>query len=154
MTNKHDFTGKSIKCETWEQMLHLAKLAEVQHNATSFLDDSFFSENNFNNEGCVYFIFDPSDATYLIQSVHSALNEIEISYSAFINTLPTEVVEVTGCGDCLMSSSNHDYDYFRCSHPNQITYVEDYSGTKGRDKLFTTCPFKKASITIKLKHND
>jgi hypothetical protein len=39
---KHDFTGKSIKCDTWEQMLHLAKLAEEQHNATSFFREYVF----------------------------------------------------------------------------------------------------------------
>ena len=146
MTNKHDFTGKSIKCDTWEQMLHLAKLAREQYNATSFLDDSFFSENNFNNEGCVYFIFDPSDATYLIQSVHSALNEIEISYLEFINTpLPTEVVEVTGCGDCPFMVDSDIVD--NCSHPN-------FKRNSKYDQRFTTCPLLTKSITIKLKQND
>jgi hypothetical protein len=145
MTNKHDFTGKSIKCDTWEQMLHLAKLAEEQHNATSFLGNMYFNQDDFNG-GDVYFILDTEDMTYLIQSVHSALTPIVISYSVFINPpFPTEVVEVTGCGDCPFRIDSDIVD--NCSHPN-------FKRNSKYDQRFTTCPLLTKSITIKLKQND
>jgi hypothetical protein len=138
---RHDFTGKSIKCDTWEQMEHLAKLAEEQHNATSFLGNMYFNQDDFNG-GDVYFILDTEDMTYLIQSVHSSLTPIVITYSDFLN--PTEVVEVTGCGDCPMYKSDSE-GFFTCRHPKQ-----DNSGLC----QFDTCPLKKSSITIKLIHNE
>jgi len=138
---KHDFTGKSIKCETWGQMLHLAKLAEEQHNATSFLGNMYFNQDDFNG-GDVYFILDIEDMTYLIQSVHSALTPIVITYSDFLN--PTEVVEVTRCVDCPFAFT--ELEFALCLHPK--SEVPPYTDR------FNTCPLKKASITIKLKHND
>jgi hypothetical protein len=85
-----------------------------------------------------------SDNTYLIQSVVSAINEIKITYSDFINTLPNEVVEVTGCVDCFFRREGTINDY--CTHPsypNNRPYIE-----------VNLCPLLTKSITIKLKQND
>lgn len=144
---KHDFTGKSIKCDTWEQMEHLAKLAEEQHNATSYLGGMYFNQDDFNS-GDVYFVLDPSDNTYLIQSVVSAINKIETTYSDFINTLPTEVVEVIGCEDCPMYTKLAQHDYQYCAYPNNQQSCQMHVD------MFKNCPLKKSSLTIKLKQNE
>ena len=132
---KHDFTGKSIKCKTWEQMLHLAKLAEEQG-----YERWLTSEDRFNN-GEVYFTVDH----HQYMCISECFDEIETTYSEFTNPpLPTEVVEVTGCEDCPMYKGDCQ-GFFTCRHPKQ-----DNSGMSE----FETCPLKKASITIKLKQND
>lgn len=105
----------------------------------------YFNQDDFNG-GDVYFILDTEDMTYLIQSVHSALTPIVISYSDFINTLPTEVVEVTGCEGCILSTWNRYRTGVWCG----LQYEDEMSPTK----MFTTCPLKTKSITIKLKQND
>jgi hypothetical protein len=63
-------------------------------------------------------------------------------------TNPTEVVEVTGCADCVMYTKLEQYDYQYCAYPNKQQSCQMHVD------IFTTCPLKKASITIKLKHND
>lgn len=148
----YDFTGKSIKCDTWEQMLHLAKLAEEQKAKPNVR--WYFNEMEFNN-GNVWFVLDTEDMTYVCQSVPTGIYDIEVSYTDFITPpLPTETIEVTGCKDCPMISYSHDYDYFSCRHPSPKTQVSHYSGVKGRDKLFTTCQLKTKSITLKIKKNE
>jgi hypothetical protein len=136
MTNKHDFTGKSIKCDTWEQMLHLAKLAEEQG-----YKEIIFSEDRYKNG---YKFFE-------VNSKHKYINlcepeeDIVINYSMFmIVPLPTEVVEVTRCVDCPFAFT--ELEFALCLHPK--SEVPPYTDR------FNTCPLKKASITIKLKHND
>jgi hypothetical protein len=104
----------------------------------------YFNQDDFNG-GDVYFILDTEDMTYLIQSVHSALTPIVISYSDFINTLPTEVVEVTGCGDC-------PFHAFRGESERNYCSIESKYET--HKPLFTTCPLLTKSITIQLKQND
>ncbi len=136
MTNKHDFAGKSIKCDTWEQMEHLAKLAE-EHGYTQ---GKGFSKNLFGNYGCYFTIVGGERYTVLA----GMYDEVEITYSQFINpTLPTEVVEVTGCGDCPFYSMVSSGDF--CGYPKQEIECDD---------IFSICPLKKASITIKLKQDD
>jgi hypothetical protein len=131
----HDFTGKSIKCETWEQMLHLAKLAEEQGYREIGLNKCDF------NDGAIYF--------YVVQGVylnnHGKKAQNVVTYSYFINPpLPTEVLEVTGCDDCPFSTTLPlDTDW--CSHPNHEN--KEYS-------LFDTCPLKQHNLTIKLKQNE
>jgi hypothetical protein len=133
---KHDFTGKSIKCETWEQMLHLAKLAEEQGYR-----DLFFKQSDFEDGEC-YFVANMHDKYYFSSDL--TFDEIVISYSDFINTLPTEVVEVTGCDGCMfVDYGEYGMNDYMCSMQTGIT-----------GDIFTTCPLKKSSITIKLKHND
>jgi hypothetical protein len=136
MTNKHDFTGKSIKCDTWEQMLHLAKLAEEQggkkHKRFSI---DYFS---FGNK-C--FVLEDGVFDCCVRQEDNT----EILYSDFIPTLPTEVVEVTGCADCPFSEVINSTDIVWCN----------VKGHKNEDENpFTTCPLLTKSITIKLKQND
>jgi hypothetical protein len=133
---KHDFTGKSIKCETWEQMLHLAKLAEGQ----GYSKLAPFSARFFNT-GSVYFTVDGKE--YMLLDV--VCDPIEATYSDFINTLPTEVVEVTGCDGC-------PFHAFRGESERNYCSIESKYET---DKpLFTTCPLLTKSITIKLKQHE
>jgi|688.fasta_scaffold1201538_1 hypothetical protein len=133
MTNKHDFTGKSIKCDTWEQMLHLAKLAKLQgaKKHTRFSPDYF----SFGNKCFVL-----ENEVYDCCARHE--DYTQILYSDFAN--PTEVVEVTGCDGCMFV----DYGEYGINDP--ICSMQ--TGITG--DIFNTCPLKKASITIKLKHND
>jgi hypothetical protein len=131
---KHDFTGKSIKCDTWEQMLHLAKLAEEQGYREIGLNKCDF------NDGAIYF--------YVVSGVylnnHGKKAQNVVTYSYFINTpLPNEVVEVTGCGDCPFYVGLGGGNF--CEHPSYTVSSAD---------IFTTCPLKKASLTIQLKQNE
>jgi hypothetical protein len=142
MTNKHDFTGKSIKCDTWEQMLHLAKLAEEQGISKPKNDDYWFSERTFNDKYCYFMVVD--SIGYTNDIISDTLASKIITYSDFINTLPTEVVEVTRCVDCPFAFT--ELEFALCLHPK--SEVPPYTDR------FNTCPLKKASITIKLKHND
>jgi hypothetical protein len=139
----HDFTGKSIKCDNWEQMLHLAKLAEEQGISKPKNDDYWFSQRTFNDKYCYFMVVD--SIGYTNDIISDTLASKIITYSDFINTLPTEVVEVTDCGDCPFRISVVDsVDY--CSHPK---FPKDKKYTN-----FNECPLKKASLTIKLKQND
>jgi hypothetical protein len=133
---KHDFTGKSIKCDTWEQMLHLAKLAEDQGYREIGLNKCDF------NDGAICF--------YVVHGVylnnHGKRAQNVVTYSYFTNPpLPTEVVEVTGCGDCPFHSFRGE------SERNYCSIESKYETDK---PLFTTCPLLTKSITIKLKQND
>lgn len=133
----YDFTGKSIKCDTWEQMLHLAKLAEEQGYREMYL-----AENGFNN-GRIHF-----EVNSFFQYINLIQPEEDnvINYSMFI--IPTETIEVNGCGDCPLYTklSQHDYQY--CSYPDKQQSCQMHVD------MFATCPLKKSSITIKLKQND
>lgn len=90
----HDFTNKAIKCQTWQQMLHLAELAREQRykgNWTSFCEDSF-------NRGHKYFVVH-GNWFYNYDIVLS--DETETTYTDFITpttfiTPPTDD-SVYGC---------------------------------------------------------
>jgi len=135
---KHDFTGKSIKCDTWEQMLHLAKLAEEQRMQSGGFSKKWFDDNNG-----IY--FETTSKMYFC-NLQKPQEKVVISYCDFVNTLPTEVVEVTGCGDCKLSSWNHSRTGVFCA----LQYTDEMSP----NKLFTSCPLKTKSLTIQLKQND
>jgi len=62
-----------------------------------------------------------------------------------MKTLPTEVVEITGCVDCPFRVDSDIVD--NCSHPN-------FKRNSKYDQTFNTCPLKTKSITIKLKKHD
>lgn len=136
----HDFTGKSIKCDTWEQMLHLAELADGKGYKKFFLSESDFED------GECYFITDNYDMTYFTSD--NSGDEIVIHYSDFINILPNEVVEVTGCGTCIMHTKLAQHDYQYCAYPNKQQSCQMHVD------MFANCPLKESSITIKLKQND
>ena len=133
----YDFKNKSIKCDTWEQMKHLAKLAEEQgYNPLEPFTVRFF------NTGNVFFTV--YDKEYMCLDV--VCDPIEVSYTDFINPqIPTETIEVTGCVDCPFKTTLPLMTDW-CSHPN-------HENKKGY-VIFDTCPLKKSSITIKLKQND
>jgi hypothetical protein len=134
----HDFTGKSIKCDTWEQMLHLAKLAEEQ----GYEKSKGFSEILFGNYGGYFTIVGRERYTILV----GMYDPIETTYSEFTKTpLPTEVVEVTGCGDCKFHAFRGE------SERNYCSIESKYETDK---PLFDTCPLLTKSITIKLKQNE
>ena len=58
----------------------------------------------------------------------------------------TETIEVTGCGDCKLSQWNNSRTGAYCA----LQETDEMNPTK----LFTTCPLKTKSITIKLKNNE
>ena len=140
----HDFTGKSIKCDNWEQMLHLAKLAEEQGITNPDNDEFWFTESSFNYKYCYFIVIEGKGYTNDIIADDKKHLPI-IPYHTFINKLPTEVVEVTGCGDCPFMVDSDIVD--NCSHPN-------FKRNSKYDQRFTTCPLLTKSITIKLKQND
>ena len=139
---KHDFTGKSIKCDTWEQMLHLAKLAEEQG-----MQSGGFSKRWFDDYDGVYFETTPK---MYFCNLQKPQEKVVTTYHDFINTLPTEVVEVTGCDGCIFHENGFPFEHI-CRHPK---YEQPTFAKTSIKKLFTTCPLKKASLTIKLKQND
>jgi hypothetical protein len=82
----HDFTGKAIFCQTWQQMLHLAELAEKQGCE---INEAAFNEEDF-NDGAVYF------ELYGIAVVNSySTQDPIIPYTTFIN--PPVDESVYGC---------------------------------------------------------
>jgi len=145
MTN-YDFTGKSIKCETWEQMLHLAKLAEEQgvkkpnrifwFNKKSFID------------GCKYFII--KNKLGCLNYVCSSTNDnlIEIDYLNFLKALPIKTLEVYKCKHCPLYTKFQQYDFQYCAYPNEQQSCQMHVD------MFANCPLKSKSITIKLKQNE
>lgn len=145
---KHDFTGKSIKCETWEQMLHLEQLAKEQGITNPENDKFWFTESSFNDKYCYFIVIEGKG--YANDRIGDDKKHLPIiPYHTFINTLPTEVVEVTGCDGCLCVSSytgNDGYEYYHCSAQKNTERSESY--------LFETCPLLTKSLTIQLKQND
>jgi hypothetical protein len=129
----HDFTGKSIKCDTWEQMQHLAKLAEEQG-----CKPDRFKLSDFLNGAIFFEVWEDNDYSNFYEP--SIEGNKSITYSDFI--YPTEVVEVTGCGDCPLHAFRGESERNYCSFESK--YETD-------NPLFTTCPLKQKSITIKLK---
>jgi hypothetical protein len=140
MTN-YDFTGKSIKCETWEQMLHLAKLAEEQ----GCKKGKIFSIDYFSFGNKCFFLEDGVYDCCVRQD-----DNTEMHYSEFIPQLPNEVVEVTGCKGCIFHENRFPFEHI-CNHPK---YEQPTFAKTSIKKLFITCPLKTKSITIKLKNND
>jgi len=70
-------------------------------------------------------------------------------------TLPTEVVEVTGCNGCMFNVFDECFELPNCIHPIESNHVIRLVSTKeAYDIMFTNCPLKKTSLTIKLKNND
>ena len=138
----YDFTGKSIKCDTWEQMLHLAELAEEQgYSVLKPFSARFF------NTGSVFFTID--DKEYMCLDV--VCDPIEILYTDFINPpLPPETIEVNWCDGCIFHEGGLPFSHI-CRHPK---YEQPTFAKTSIKKLFTTCPLKTKSITIKLKTND
>ena len=145
MTN-YDFTGKSIKCETWEQMLHLAKLA-IKSGISEPIGTYWFNEHSF-NDGYKYFVVSGNGC--YSNDVSSGVNGnlIKVNYLDFIATppLPTETIEVNGCGDCKLSQWGSSGNGAYCA----LQYTDEMTP----NKLFINCPLKTKSITIKLKQND
>ncbi len=74
----YDFTNKAIKCETWEQMLHLAELACNDYLIVGNLDktDRELFDRGFN-------VFCEADKHWSNYK-RGEPNEIEISYHDFI----------------------------------------------------------------------
>lgn len=141
----YDFTGKSIKCETWEQMLHLAEIAK-KSGISEPIGTYWFNEHYF-NDGYKYFVVSGNGC--YSNDVSSGVNGnlIKVNYLDFIATppLPTETIEVTGCDGCPMYIRGDIAD--TCLHP-KYEWVNKY------EYPFTYCPLKTKSITIKLKNNE
>jgi len=85
----HDFTGKAIFCQTWQQMLHLAKLARKQGYRT---DKVLFNEQDFRNGHAYFFV---EDRKFMNVSDTVVKKTANIPYTTFI-TPPTED-SVYGC---------------------------------------------------------
>lgn len=126
--NNYDFIGKSIKCDTWEQMLHLAKLAEEQGYKRNHFRHSDFLENCRLFEA--YIVLGELQYTNFVKP-YWGYSKI-IDYSEFTNTLPTETIEVAGCDGCPMYKGDSE-GFSTCRHPKQ-----DNSGLC----QFDTCPLK------------
>jgi hypothetical protein len=133
----YDFTGKSIKCDTWEQMLHLAKLAEEQgYNQSKGFSKRFFDDESF------YFTIVGCERYTVLTACY---DEVETLYADFINPpLSTETIEVTWCVMCHFADyGQYGTDDVKCNLQKDV-----------QSNVFTTCPLKTKSITIKLKNND
>lgn len=145
MSNQqYDFKGKSIKCKTWNQAKHLAELAEEQgYNSWSFSRSEF-------QRGCKYFALDGMIYTLFLRT-----DQEVVTYSDFINSLPNEVLEVTGCEDCVFNIFHLTFEIPECKHPNNNGGSKQLVSFKEElNLMFAACPLKKSSLTIKLKSND
>lgn len=145
---KYDFTGKSIRCETWEQMLHLAGLAEGEgFTEYGFTESGFIGSNEK--------LFEVDDDGNFSSWEFMEVDKTEISYSDFINIIPNAVLEVTGCEKCMFNVFNDVFELPECRHPSQTNNVIRLVSTKeALEIMFADCPLKKSSLTIKLKCND
>jgi hypothetical protein len=86
---KLNFNGVAIKCDTWQQMLHLAELAEMQGYGNHY---GLFSKEDF-EKGDKYFSTFGNDI-YGCQGF-VAPSETETTYTTFIN--PPVDDSVYGC---------------------------------------------------------
>lgn len=80
---KYDFTNKAIKCETWEQMEHLAELAKAQG-----LKPEMFSRVDFFDSDKKYRHFYAEESVYTNFSQEHLPNFTEVSYSDFTAITP------------------------------------------------------------------
>jgi hypothetical protein len=82
----HNFQNVAVKCDSWQQMLHLAELAREQG---AEINPAIFNEEDF-NDGAVYFEL----YGYMAVNMYST-QEVEIPYTTFIN--PPVDDSVYGC---------------------------------------------------------
>lgn len=85
----HNFQNVAIKCQTWQQMLHLADLARAQGNETDLI---LFCEEDF-NKGMTYFLAE--NKKYGNVADCTVKNYTQIPYTTFIN--PPSDESVYGC---------------------------------------------------------
>lgn len=81
-----NFTNKAIKCDTWEQMEHLARIAEEQGYRPIMFRQHYFDEH-----GMVYFITWDNEYT----NTYDTDDYTETTYTQFINQSDTP--SVYGC---------------------------------------------------------
>lgn len=80
------FTNKAIKCDTWQQMEHLARIAEGQG-----YKPIMFRRHYFDEQDMVYFITRDNEYT----NTYEADGYTETTYTTFINSHPD--ISVEGC---------------------------------------------------------
>lgn len=135
----YNFKNKSIKCDTWEQMLHLTVLAEEQ----GYQKDGFFNRMFF-DKGSQYFHV---DTTHKYSNYPNSDGKEITHYTNFINPHETESFVVTDCTNCPFYERDYKWEQF-CRYPD-----------KGRqmsmsENMFASCPLKTYTITIKLNQDD
>jgi hypothetical protein len=86
----HNFQNVAVLCDTWQQMLHLAKLAKAQGYRT---DKVLFSRMDFLVLDHIYFAVENRE--YLNLTEIAANSYIKTTYTTFINP-PTDD-SVYGC---------------------------------------------------------
>lgn len=84
------FQNTAIKCDTWEQMEHLARIAEGQN-----IRQVGFIEHDFYNRDLKYFIVLNLSFGLIYTNGIPAHGEIETTYTTFINSHPD--ISVEGC---------------------------------------------------------
>ena len=85
----YNFQNYAILCDTWQQMLHLAKLAKAQGYET---DNDSFNEELFDLGQVHFMVF---DGGYFCDYYQYIGVKIEIPYTSFINSHPD--LRVEGC---------------------------------------------------------
>lgn len=154
MATQYMFERKAIKCNLWTEMLHLAKLAIDQGYIVANTND--FKEEDF-KKGYIFFHVTSIPIKCILNMRDAGINDVAISYDDFIASpdvvkeeLPIEIVELTGCGECLFHESRMPFQHM-CNHPK---YEQPIFAKTSIKKLFKTCPLKEKSLTIKLKTGD
>lgn len=138
---RYEFDKVAILCTEYYQVLHLASLAIKNEHRVAYLTgviNNTFGKYFFNRKPNDYYSnYDTSD------------NKPVVTYADFIAGMQepeTQVVEVTGCKDCILYYSDSE-GFTVCQHPNRNN-TELFLTTK---EFFSTCPLKKGAVTIKLK---
>lgn len=151
MATQYMFERKAIKCNFWSEMMHLARLAMEQGYIIA--TDNDFTEDDF-KKGYVFFHVTSIPIKCILNMRDAGINDVAISYDDFIanldvvkEELPTEIVELTGCGGCLFHEGGLLFSHI-CRHPK---YEQPIFAKTSIKKLFKNCPLKEKSLTIKLK---
>lgn len=130
---RYEFDKVAILCTTDEQVRHLATMVTT-HKLQDISMGKYFRKaidvNSYSN-----FNTPKGNPIVTYEEFIAGMQETE-----------TQVVEVTGCADCIFLDLIADEWHF-CNHPDHVNNAIDPT----KEMLFTTCPLKKGAVTIKLK---
>lgn len=99
MNNQNPFEGKAIKCDTLEQMMHLAEIAQsngIQPFAFNTVHGFDSGHNYFMM--CSSVLIKNSFSNYKKSDIES--HETEIAYSDFIASLTPSVEQIIASDNC------------------------------------------------------
>lgn len=147
MKTQYIFKHKGVKCSTWGEMLHLARLAEEQGYPSK--ESICFNQDSF-NKGCVYFHVTDIPVKTIINMRETYGIDVAVLYDDFIanpdvvkEDLPVETIKVTGCKGCPFYAVIDNIGF--CAKQSEFEPI--------MSSLLDTCPLKQKTLIIKLEHD-